>query len=57
MIQMDTLTNRKNELSKMILTLEYDRKTRQINFALEKKLDNYKKELESIQEKSEKIET
>ncbi|PIY60040.1 hypothetical protein COY95_03875 [Candidatus Woesearchaeota archaeon CG_4_10_14_0_8_um_filter_47_5] len=42
------LLRKKSELKRKILTLEWDRKHRQIHFSLKEKLDAYKKELEAL---------
>ncbi|MBT3464892.1 hypothetical protein HOD20_03850 [archaeon] len=39
---------RRSELKKQILTLEWDKKQRQINFSKQKMLEDYKKELDLI---------
>ncbi|MBN2422754.1 hypothetical protein JXB41_05995 [Candidatus Woesearchaeota archaeon] len=53
------IKKRKSELKKKILTLEWDKKRHQLNIALKKKLENYKKELQIIEnnliENNEKI--
>ena len=43
------LNIRRLELSKKILTMEWDKKRNQLNFALKNQLMNYKKELERIE--------
>jgi hypothetical protein len=43
------LLDKKHELNRKILTLEWDKKHHNINFSKQKKLEHYKKELEEVE--------
>ena len=48
---MENLTEKVSELKKKIMTLEWDRQKNQINFGKVKQLDEYKKELDKLENK------
>ena len=43
------LLNKRSELTRKILTLQWDKNHRQINFSKNKQLEDYKKELEEVE--------
>ena len=47
----DEIIKRKEELKRKILTLEWDKKLNQINYAKESKLKQFKEELKGIEDK------
>ncbi len=47
------LKKRRKELKRKVLTMEWDKKKNQIHFARNKKLQQYKKEIEDINQKLE----
>lgn len=49
------LLDRKSNLKRKILTLEWDKKLRQINFSKNRQLEDYKKELKEIQNKIKQV--